>query len=72
MCGTTDQWSIHATDQRNLYIPKQKSSSYLSHAISLLNNHLYELLVDLIWLKVSDMSRLTFQSVSVCNRFQEV
>ena len=32
------------------YLPKRKSFSYLSHAILLFNNHLHELLVDLIWL----------------------
>ena len=44
-----------------IYTPK--SFSYLSHAISLLSNHLYELLVDLILLQVLVMSCLTFQSL---------
>ena len=48
LCRTTDHLSIPATDPRNLYTPKQTSFSYLSHAISLLTNHSYELLVDLI------------------------
>ena len=30
LCGKTDQWSIHPAVPRNLYIPKQKSFSYLT------------------------------------------
>ena len=30
LCGTTDQESNHPADPRNLYIPKQKSFSYLT------------------------------------------
>ena len=35
LCGTTDQRSIHPANPKNLYIPKQKSFSYLTKSCNI-------------------------------------